>query len=157
MLRPYLPQPCHEGTVKRRDFIHTVGAAAAGGMLARAPLGFAKRLDRIGLETYSCRHAMAQDPDRTLETAKLLGHEYLIVPDFEDWTKQTLDDWREWADRFNTAGAVARKAGIWLAFHNEPYHQKPIDGKVPLDVFIERRPHGHPAAARCGQHADRRR
>ena len=163
-------------------------------MLSRAPWGSAKRLERIGLETYSCRHGMAKDPERTLaairaigytdvellwsfnlfgrtpqqvaatlkneglrapschmsadtifvgwerslETAKVLGHQYLIVPDFEDWTKQTLDDWREWADRFNTAGAVSRKAGIWLAFHNEPYHQKPIDGKVPLDVFIER-------------------
>src|SRR6266542_2338002 len=176
--------------MQRRDFIHTMGAAAAGGMFARAPFGAAKKLDHIGLETYAVRHAMAQDPDRTLaavraigytdvellwsfnlfgrtpaqvaatlkneglrapschmsadtifvgwerslETAKLLGHEYLIVPDFEDWTKQTLDDWREWADRFNTAGAVARKAGIWLAFHNEPYHQKPIAGKLQLDV-----------------------
>lgn len=182
--------------MKRRDFLQTLGAATAGGMLARAPLGpgAPKRLERIGLETYSCRHAMAQDPERTLaairaigytdvellwsfnlfgrtpqqvaatlkneglrapschmsadtifvgwerslETAKLLGHEYLIVPDFEDWTKQTLDDWREWADRFNAAGSVARHAGIWLAFHNEAYHQKPINGQVPLDVFIAR-------------------
>src|SRR6266550_2718162 len=147
MLRPYLPQPCHEGTVKRRDFIHTVGAATAGGMLSRAPLGFTKKLDRIGLETYAVRHAMAQDPERTLaairaigytdvellwsfnlfgrtpaqvaatlkneglrapschmsaetifvgwerslEKAKILGHQYLFVPDFEEWTKQTLD------------------------------------------------------------------
>jgi len=59
-------------------------------------------------------------------------------PNFDDWTKQTLDDWREWADRFNAAGAVARKAGIWLGFHNEAYHQKPIDGQIPLDVFINR-------------------
>src|SRR3989442_441279 len=42
------------------------------------------------------------------------------------------------ADRFKRAGGVARRAGSWLAFHNESYHQKPIDGKVPLDVFIER-------------------
>jgi len=171
-----------------------MGAAAASGMLARVPLGSAKRLDRIGLETYAVRHAMAQDPERTLaairaigytdvellwsfnlfgrtpqqvaatlkneglrapsahmsadtifvgwerslEKAKILGHQYLFVPDFEDWTKQTLDDWREWADRFNTAGAVARKAGIWLGFHNEAYHQKPIDGQIPFDVFISR-------------------
>ena len=33
---------------------------------------------------------------------------------------------------------MARRAGIWLGFHNEPYHQKPIDGKVPLDAFIGR-------------------
>src|SRR5205085_10578443 len=49
-----------------------------------------------------------------------------------------LDDWREWADRFNAAGAVARKAGIWLAFHNEANHMKAIDGMVPYDVFVER-------------------
>ncbi|TMC66932.1 MAG: sugar phosphate isomerase/epimerase [Chloroflexi bacterium] len=182
------------GGMKRRDFIQTVGAAAAGGILARSPFGAAKKLDRIGLETYAVRHAMAENPERTLaavraigytdvellwsfnlfgrtpaqvaatlkneglrapschmsaetifvgwerslETAKLLGHQYLVVPDFEDWTKQTLDDWREWADRFNAAGAVARKADIWLAFHNEAYHQKPIDGQIPFDVFINR-------------------
>jgi sugar phosphate isomerase/epimerase len=176
--------------MKRRAFIHTVGAAAVGGWLARSP----KRLERIGLELYAVRRAMARDPEgtlaairaigytdvellwsfnnfnrtpaqvaatlkneglrapsahmsaetifvgweRSLEIAKQLGHEYLFVPDFEDWTKRTIDDWLQWADRFNAAGAVARRAGIWLGFHNEPYHQKPIDGKVPLDAFIGR-------------------
>src|SRR5438876_1628561 len=76
--------------------------------------------------------------ERSLETAKQLGHQYLIVPDFGGETTRTLDDWREWADRFNTAGAVARKAGIWLAFHNEADHMKPIDGMAPYDVFVER-------------------
>src|SRR5437773_5838628 len=155
MLRPYLPQPSHEGTVKRRDFLQTMGAAAASGMLARAPRGSAKRLDRIGLETYAVRHAMAQDPERTLaairaigytdvellwsfnlfgrtsaqvaatlkneglrapschmsaetifvgwerslEKAKVLGHQYLFVPDFEEWTKHALDDWRRSEER----------------------------------------------------------
>ena len=184
--------------MERRAFVHrlgqTLGAAAAGGLLAKGRGFTPKRMERIGLETYSVRHAMAKDPERTLaavraigytdvellwsfnnfgrtpaqvaatlkneglrapsahmsadtifvgwerslDIAKQLGHEYLVVPDFEDWTKRTLDDWLEWADRFNAAGAVARRAGIWLAFHNESYHQKPIDGKVPYDVFIGR-------------------
>src|SRR5258706_2322877 len=192
MLRPYLPQPCHEGTVKRRDFIHTVGAATAGGMLSRAPFGFAKKLDRIGLETYAVRHAMAQDPERTLaairvigytdvellwsfnlfgrtpqqvaatlkneglrapschmsadtifvgwerslEKAKILGHQYLFVPDFEDWTKQTLDDWREWAHRLYPAGALPRKARSWLGFHHDAYQPKPLEGPNPVHVFL---------------------
>jgi sugar phosphate isomerase/epimerase len=76
--------------------------------------------------------------ERRLNTAKLLGHEYLIVPSFDPSTVETLDDWREWADRFNQAGAVARRAGVWLAFHNEADHMKLIDGKVPYDVFVER-------------------
>ena len=76
--------------------------------------------------------------ERRLQTARLLGHEYLIVPSFDASTVETLDDWRAWADHFNHAGAVARRAGVWLAFHNEADHMKPIDGKVPYDVFVER-------------------
>lgn len=182
--------------MKRRTFVHTLGAAAAGGFLASSSRVWAGggRLDRIGLELYAVRKAMARDPEgtlaairaigytdvellwsfdnfgrtpaqvaatlkheglrapsahvsplilfvgweRSLETAKLLGHEYLIVPDFGSDTTHSLDDWREWADRFNAAGAVARRAGIWLAFHNEADHMKPIDGTVPYDVFVDR-------------------
>jgi sugar phosphate isomerase/epimerase len=76
--------------------------------------------------------------ERRLETAKALGHEYLIVPSLTSDTSRTLDDWRAWADRFNEAGAVARRAGLWLAFHNEPDHMKPIEGKIPYDVFVDR-------------------
>lgn len=76
--------------------------------------------------------------ERRLEVAKQIGHQYLIVPSFSGETSQALDDWRQWADHFNTAGAAARKAGIWLAFHNEADHMKLIDGKVPYDVFVER-------------------
>jgi sugar phosphate isomerase/epimerase len=179
--------------MQRREFIHTVGAAAAGGLVTPPFSRSVKQLQRVGLELYAVRHAMARDPERTLtqirsvgyddvellwslgnfgrtpaqvaatlkqeglrapsahispvvilvgwqrslDTAKQLGHEYLIVPDLGE-TARTLDDWREWADHFNAAGAVARRAGIWLAFHNEPDHMKPIDGMVPYDVFIGR-------------------
>jgi sugar phosphate isomerase/epimerase len=44
--------------------------------------------------------------------------------------------WKLWANRFNSAGETARQAGIWLAFHNEPNHQKPLLGEVPLEVFV---------------------
>jgi len=180
--------------MERRAFVHTLGAAAAGGLLSRSLWKPAKKMERIGLELYAVRRTMAQDPERTLaavraigytdvellwsfnnfnrtpaqvaatlkneglrapschmsadtifvgwqrslDIAKQIGHEYLFVPDFEDWTKRTIDDWLEWADRFNAAGAVARRSGIWLGFHNEAYHQKPIDGKIPLDAFIGR-------------------
>ena len=180
--------------MKRRAFVQSIAAAAVGVGAAPHRLLASRRLDRIGLELYSVRHAMRADPERTLaavraigytdvellwswgnfgrsprqvrdtldheglrapsahispttilvgwqrslDTAKLLGHEYLIVPSLQADLGLTLDDWREWADRFNAAGAVARRAGLWLAFHNEADHMKPIDGKVPYDVFVER-------------------
>src|SRR6266705_975951 len=71
--------------------------------------------------------------ERSLAIAHRLGHEYLIVPSFTPDTARSLDDWREWADRFNAAGAAARRAGIWLAFHNEADHMTPIDGTGTVD------------------------
>jgi sugar phosphate isomerase/epimerase len=98
-------------------------------------------LDHEGLRAPSAHIApevLLTDWDKSLDTAHLLGHQYLIVPSLTPDTEKSLDAWRVWADRFNTAGAAARKANVWLAFHNEPEHMKPIDGKVPYDVFIER-------------------
>src|SRR2546423_217206 len=75
---------------------------------------------------------------RGLEIAHRLGHEYLIVPSFTGETSRTLDDWREWGGRFNAPRAVARPAGIWLAFPNEPDHMPPNDGQGPYAVFVSR-------------------
>src|SRR5882762_9806815 len=59
--------------MKRRAFVHTLGAAAAGGLLARFPRN-PKKLDRIGLELYAVRHAMAKDPEGTLAAIRAIGY-----------------------------------------------------------------------------------
>ena len=79
---------------------------------------------------------LLKDWNKSLDTAKELGHEYLIVPSLPAETDTSLDAWRVWADRFNTAGDAARRAGLWLAFHNEPSHVKAIAHQVPYDLFI---------------------
>jgi sugar phosphate isomerase/epimerase len=178
--------------VRRRAFVHALGCAAAGVSLPKRRRAGRHRLARVGLELYSVRLAMANDPEgtlaavrsmgysevellwtrgnfgrtpeqvratldreglrapsahiapeallsewaRSLDMAHTLGHDYLIVPSLPAETDHSLDEWRVWADRFNTAGAAARHAGLWLAFHNEPSHAKPIDGVVPYDVFL---------------------
>jgi sugar phosphate isomerase/epimerase len=97
-------------------------------------------LARTGLRAPSAHidpKILLNDWQRSLDTAALLGHQYLIVPSFPS-SVNTLDAWRTWADRFNTAGAAARRSNLWLAFHNEAEHMKPIDGQVPYDVFVER-------------------
>jgi sugar phosphate isomerase/epimerase len=75
---------------------------------------------------------------RDVDKAKTIGHQYLIVPSLPAETNTSLDAWKKWADHFNTAGRVARAGGIWLAFHNEPDHMKPIGGEIPYDVFVKR-------------------
>jgi sugar phosphate isomerase/epimerase len=80
----------------------------------------------------------ADEWKRSVDTAKTIGHQYLIVPSLPAETSTSLDAWSKWADRFNEAGRVARAGGIWLGFHNEPDHMKPIAGEVPYDVFVKR-------------------
>jgi len=111
------------------------------GNFGRTPQQVRASLDHEGLRAPSAHMApevILRDWDKSLEMAHVLGHQYLIVPSLPDETQHSLDAWRRWADRFNTAGAAARRAGIWLAFHNEPDHMKPIDGAVPYDVFAAR-------------------
>ncbi|MGH7582946.1 MAG: sugar phosphate isomerase/epimerase family protein [Gemmatimonadales bacterium] len=98
-------------------------------------------LQRLGLRSPSAHIApetLLADWQRSLDDARTLGHQYLIVPSLPDETNTSLDAWRRWADHFNAAGRAARASGIWLAFHNEPEHIRPIGGVVPYDLFIER-------------------
>jgi sugar phosphate isomerase/epimerase len=107
----------------------------------RSPRQVRDTLDKEGLRAPSAHvtpETLLKDWTRSLDTAKLLGHDYLIVPTLPPDTATSLDRWRYWADQFNVAGAAARKAGVWLAFHNEPDHLKPIDGTIPYDLFVER-------------------
>jgi sugar phosphate isomerase/epimerase len=107
----------------------------------RTPDQVRATLKQVGLKAPSAHIApelLQGDWETSLSTAKHLGHQYLIVPSLPDATNNSLDEWRRWADRFNAAGDLARKAGIWLAFHNEPEHMKPVNAVVPYDLFIER-------------------
>jgi sugar phosphate isomerase/epimerase len=111
------------------------------GNFGRTPQQVRDSLIHEGLHAPSAHVApeiLLGDWNKSLADAQLLGHEYLIVPSLPAETNRSLDQWRLWADRFNAAGAVARRAGVWLAFHNEPDHVKPIDGVIPYDLFVER-------------------
>jgi sugar phosphate isomerase/epimerase len=111
------------------------------GNFGRTPQQVRATLKKEGLKAPSghiAPEALLKDWQKSLDDAKVVGSQYLIVPSLPDETKTSLDEWHRWADRFNAAGDLARRAGIWLAFHNEPEHSKPIKGIVPYDVFIER-------------------
>jgi sugar phosphate isomerase/epimerase len=97
-------------------------------------------LDRLGLRAPSTHVGtnVLDDLDRQIDVAKTLGHEYLIVAGFPEERRKTLDDYRQWADRFNVAGTAARARGVWLGFHNHGPDVALIDGQVPYDLFVDR-------------------
>lgn len=68
--------------------------------------------------------------------AKELGMTYLTAPSLPSEANKSLDVVKLWANRFNSAGEVARRYGLWIALHNEPNHEKPIMGRKPLELFL---------------------
>jgi sugar phosphate isomerase/epimerase len=125
-----------------RDFAGTLEQIAAigfreielqwyGGNFGRTPEQLRTALDRAGLSATSAlihNGAMLVGWERHLAAAKVIGIEHLAVVNITEDERQSLADCHEWADRFNRAGEIARKAGMWVALHNEPQFMTPVDG-----------------------------
>jgi sugar phosphate isomerase/epimerase len=75
---------------------------------------------------------------KILDQAKAAGLSHLVIPFIADKNRRTLDDYRKVAENANKAAAIARTAGIQLAYHNHSFEFEPkTDGKSGYDVFIE--------------------
>jgi sugar phosphate isomerase/epimerase len=134
----------------RRDLEGTLGNIAQAGYkdvellssmnnFGMPPAQLRSVLDRNGLRAPST-HLSGEsfdDLDRQIDTAKILGHEYLVLASLPT-DKPTLDDYRHWADRLNEAGRKALPSGIRIAFHDESVDFRKIDGVVPYDLLAER-------------------
>jgi sugar phosphate isomerase/epimerase len=140
-----------------RDFEGTLEQIAAigfreielqwyGGNFGRTPEQLRAAFDRAGLRATSAlihNGAMLVGWERHLASAKAIGIEHLAIVNITEDERQSLADCHEWADRFNRAGEIARKAGMWVALHNEPQFMTPVDGSAGegrtfYDEFIAR-------------------
>jgi sugar phosphate isomerase/epimerase len=73
----------------------------------------------------------------TLEAAAAVGHEYVVVPSIPEPMRASLDDWRRIAERLTLAAAEARAAGLQFAYHNHDFEFQEMEGRTPLNVFLE--------------------
>jgi sugar phosphate isomerase/epimerase len=96
-------------------------------------------LDRNGLSAPSTHVAYENDDQwkAALDTAKKIGHEYIVMPWIPAERRKTLDDWKNFAQVFNHAGQMAHDAGIQFAYHNHNFEFPKIDGQVPYDVLLQ--------------------
>jgi sugar phosphate isomerase/epimerase len=85
------------------------------------------------------------DPDKAgvmpfaevLEKAKAAGLSHLVIPYLHGNTRETLDGYKRIAGRCNAGAALAKEAGIQLAYHNHQFEFRPLaDGKSGFDVFM---------------------
>jgi sugar phosphate isomerase/epimerase len=96
-------------------------------------------LDETGL-TAPAAHLAVEDFEAgwssTVSTARTLGVEYLVLAWIEADQRKTLDDYRQWAERFTRYGTAAHEAGFTFAYHNHAGELTPIDGQIPYDILL---------------------
>lgn len=97
--------------------------------------GFKSFLDDLGLTMISSHSNVFDDFERKAEEAAEIGVEYLVSP----WIgpQDSIDEFKEYADRFNEAGQIAQNAGIKFAYHNHAYTFEELEGEFPQDVLME--------------------
>ncbi|TVR28872.1 MAG: sugar phosphate isomerase/epimerase [Balneolaceae bacterium] len=98
--------------------------------------GFKQLMDELDMTMISSHTNVFEDFERQANEAAEIGVEYLICP----WIgrQETLDDYKEMADRFNQIGEQANAAGIKFAYHNHEYTFEEMDGEIPQTVLMER-------------------
>jgi sugar phosphate isomerase/epimerase len=125
--------------------------------LPKSPGEFKKRCDDSGLHLIGCHVSLQSlDDPRTLEVARVLGLQYLIVvfPTLraigtKDISKMSVgelaplyekisaDDYRWNAEQFNRQGAAVKKAGIQLGYHNHAIDLKRFGNESAMDILIQ--------------------
>lgn len=81
--------------------------------------------------------AIEGDADKTFADAKTLGHRWLTVPSLPQGKRDSVDDWKAVAKRFNAVAAQVKSAGFRFAYHNHNAELRNLGGgTTPLDVLV---------------------
>ena len=113
------------------------------GLFDRTPKDVRALLDKIGLKAPASHVDWATAENKlpeTLETARILGHQFIIVPYVGEAERKQPDIWKKAADLFNKAGKESQKAGIQFAYHQHGFEFVPsaaLGGKLPYDYLLE--------------------
>jgi sugar phosphate isomerase/epimerase len=76
--------------------------------------------------------------ERAVDEAAKAGLRFMVIAYLNPAERGSIDQLRRYADLFNQAGEIARKAGLHLCYHNHAFDFGPKQGSRPIDVFAER-------------------
>jgi sugar phosphate isomerase/epimerase len=129
------------------DFAGTLEAVAAAGYdqvefagyYGHAADDVRSILDHVGLEAPAAHVGidfLRSDLATVLDTARTVGHRYVIAPWLPPEARGSIAGYRELARFLNETGAACREAGLAFGWHNHDFELASVDGEVPLDVLL---------------------
>lgn len=83
-------------------------------------------------------HDIIRDnPGPAIEAGAEVGHEWLVLNWLAPDQRETIDQYKVWAEVMNRFGEQAKAAGMKAAWHNHDFELMPINGVVPYDVLMD--------------------
>lgn len=110
------------------------------GYFNTSPKEIRAMLDRQGLTAPATHVDLKTITDKlpeVLETARTIGHQYVVLPYLDDATRVQPGIWKRVADTLNASGAAGRQAGVQFAYHNHQFEFAPVNGTLPFDLLLE--------------------
>jgi sugar phosphate isomerase/epimerase len=110
-----------------------------GPLMALKPNELRDRIQAAGLKCESCHYGVGElrdHLDERIAYAQELGLKQMIIATF--WLPKTaaMADWMKAADEANKWGAVTKKAGIQLGFHNHDFEFHKLDDQLIYDKLM---------------------
>ena len=139
-------------TEMEKDFDGTLGKVAAigfkevefAGYFNQSPVQVRDALKRHGLAAPSSHidyASLTGDAwSRVIESAKTIGHRFLVNAWVDEPIRNQPDAWKRIADTYNHAAETSKKAGIQFAYHNHNFEFAPredLGGRLPYDYLLE--------------------
>ncbi len=110
------------------------------GLYENSPEDIKKMCDEIGLVPISAHVPyvdMLADAEKVFSDYALIGCKYVAIPYLGEDHRPGSDAFPEVLENIKKIGAVAKKHGIQLLYHNHDFEFIKLDGKYGLDVIYE--------------------
>ena len=109
------------------------------GYFGHAPGEICAMLDEFGLESPSTHvgtDAIRGNLSSLVESAAEIGHRYVTLAWLAENERQSIDDYKYWAEAVNRLGEACKANDMRAAYHNHDFEFQAIDGVVPFDVLM---------------------
>ncbi len=108
---------------------------------------FKKVLNDNGLVMRSCHYRLGEDGanmkgtilndwNKAVDDAAAIGVKFMVCAWLSPSERGTLEHYKKVGEDLNTAGAVCKKAGIQLCYHNHDFEFIQEDGKYPYETLL---------------------
>ncbi len=137
----YGPYPFSSTAAQERwkQISPTLGFSGSG-FFEKTAAEFKTLLDEYGLKATSGHIdivSLESNMPAIGEAIRTLGMDYLGMSAIPDELRQTLDDYKRIAERFNKIGENAKKEGFKFLYHNHGYGIHEMDGQIPLQIILD--------------------